>query len=71
MFAAVLISAMYVQHRGITRPAAGHSNSDAVAPDSFESVLQRAAFGTIDYSAQLTDLASSNSTSTEGDTPTK
>ncbi|MBW8828791.1 MAG: hypothetical protein JF606_05055 [Burkholderiales bacterium] len=71
MFAAILISVLYVEHRGVTRLAAGDSNTAAVSLDSFESVLQRPGFGNIDHSAQLTDFAFSNSTSTEGDTPTK
>lgn len=71
MFAAVLISVLYIERHDVTRPVTGNSNAEAVSLDSFESVLQQAAFGTIDHSAQLTHLAFSNSTSTEGDTPTK
>ena len=71
LFAAILISVLYVEHHGVTRLTVGDSNKGIVSLDSFESVLQRPGFGTIDHSAQLTDFASSNSTSTEGETPTK
>jgi hypothetical protein len=71
MFAALLIAVLCVEHRQV----AGSSPVDvsAMEPpphDSFESVLQRAA-GTADHSAQWTELALSNSTSTDGAMPTR
>jgi len=72
MFAAVLIAVLCIEHQEVTRSGAlDVSTADAPAHDSFESVLQRSAGITLGHSAQLTDLALSNSTSTAGETPTK
>jgi hypothetical protein len=73
MLAAVLIAIVFVRHGETGRSGVtDFSNETAASPyDSFESVLLRAPSGAIDHNAQLTDFASSNSTSTAGDIPTR